>query len=213
MRLKGTLVDWKDDRGFGFIEPADGSARVFCHLKAFEVRVRRPISGDSLTYEVTKDAHGRLNASKVRPAGLEDAGYQSNIGPRRSPRVAKGAPAAQSKSATVGLVSTSIAVSIFLAGVIWLAVVERVPFFAPMIYIAMSGIATLAYAFDKSDAMNDRRRTPELTLHIIELLGGWPGAWIAQKLFRHKSRKVSYRVEFWLCAIVNVGALLWYARV
>lgn len=28
MRFKGALVDWKDDRGFGFIEPAEGSAHL-----------------------------------------------------------------------------------------------------------------------------------------------------------------------------------------
>jgi cold shock CspA family protein len=94
MRLKGTLVDWKDDRGFGFIEPAEGGARIFCHLKAFEVRVRRPMPGDKLTYEVGKDAQGRLNATKVRPVGLEDAQYQSNIGSRRNKKAVRGAASA-----------------------------------------------------------------------------------------------------------------------
>ena len=79
MRLKGTLVEWNDSRGFGFIEPADGGARVFCHVKAFAIRVRRPMPGDRLTYEVTKDAQGRLNAASVRPEGLEDARYNANV--------------------------------------------------------------------------------------------------------------------------------------
>ena len=78
MRFKGTLIDWKDDRGFGFIEPAEGGARIFCHLKAFEVRVRRPMPGDKLTCEVGEDAQGRVCAVRVRPVGLEDARYQSN---------------------------------------------------------------------------------------------------------------------------------------
>lgn len=78
MRFKGTLTDWKDDRGFGFIEPAEGGDRVFCHIKAFDVRVRRPIAGDRVTYELGKDAQGRLTAIKVRPVGLEKAQYQSN---------------------------------------------------------------------------------------------------------------------------------------
>jgi cold shock CspA family protein len=84
MRFKGTLTEWNDDRGFGFIEPAEGGSRVFCHIKAFDVRVRRPIAGDKLTYEVSKDAQGRLNAVKVRPVGLEEAQYQSNIKTHRS---------------------------------------------------------------------------------------------------------------------------------
>jgi cold shock CspA family protein len=42
MRFKGTLTEWKDDRGFGFIEPAEGGGRVFCHIKAFDVRTLSP---------------------------------------------------------------------------------------------------------------------------------------------------------------------------
>lgn len=56
MRFKGTLVDWNDDRGFGFIEPSEGGARIFYHLKAFEVRVHRPMPRDKVTYEIGKDA-------------------------------------------------------------------------------------------------------------------------------------------------------------
>lgn len=84
MCFKGTLVDWKDDRGFGFIEPAEGGARIFCHLKAFDVRVRRSIPGDKVTYEAGKDAQGRVTAVKVRPVGLEEARYQSNVGSHRN---------------------------------------------------------------------------------------------------------------------------------
>lgn len=208
--MKGTLVEWKDDRGFGFIEPAEGGARIFCHLKAFEVRVRRPIPGDKVTYEVGKDAQGRLHAAKVRPVGLEDVRYQSNVGPRRNPKTVQSASAA-SASAPRSLAASGIGIAIFLASVIWLAVVVRVPFFIPMIYVGVSGITIFAYAFDKSAAMNGRRRTPEQALHFLELLGGWPGALIAQQLFRHKSRKLSFRIEFWLCVMANIAALVWYA--
>jgi len=211
MRLKGTLVDWKDDRGFGFIEPAEGGARIFCHLKAFEVRVRRPIPGDKVTYEVGKDAQGRRNAVKVRPVGLEDARYQSNIGSRRSSKAAQRPSSAGSATAPRSLAATYIGISIFLVAVVGLVAIGRVPFFAPVIYLAMSGITMFAYAFDKRAAMNHRQRTPEQTLHLLELLGGWPGALIAQQLFRHKSRKISFRIEFWLCVIANIAALVWYA--
>src|SRR5712671_2296511 len=90
MRLKGTLVEWNDDRGFGFIEPADGGGRVFCHVKAFEVRVRRPMAGDRLTYELSKGSDGRTSAARVRPMGLEDARYQSNVGTQSKSERARG---------------------------------------------------------------------------------------------------------------------------
>jgi uncharacterized membrane protein YsdA (DUF1294 family)/cold shock CspA family protein len=212
MRLKGTIVDWKDDRGFGFIEPSDGAGRIFCHLRAFEVRIRRPVSGDKVTYEVGKDAQGRLAAVKVRPVGLEDARYQSNVRSRRNANAAvRGASSTKSASTRSALAVIYIAVSVFLATTIWLAIVGRMSFFVPIAYIAMSGITMLVYAFDKSAALNSRQRTREQTLHLLELLGGWPGAWIAQQLFRHKSRKMSFQIEFWLCVIVNTAVLIWYA--
>jgi len=33
------------------------------------------------------------------------------------------------------------------------------------------------------------------------LLGGWPGAFLAQRRFRHKCSKVSYQVVFWVIAL------------
>jgi cold shock CspA family protein len=106
MRLKGMLVEWKDDRGFGFIEPAEGGDRVFCHIKAFDVRVRRPIAGDRVTYEVAKDKDGRVRADHVRPVGLEEAGYQSNNRSRRSPRADRSSPV-KSMAAAILLVAVA----------------------------------------------------------------------------------------------------------
>jgi len=34
-------------------------------------------------------------------------------------------------------------------------------------------------------------------LHLAELLGGWPGAFLAQRRLRHKCSKVSYQFAFW----------------
>lgn len=104
MRFKGTLIDWKDDRGFGFIEPAEGGARIFCHVKAFEVRVRRPIAGDKVTYEVGKDAQGRITAIKVRPVGLEGAQYQSNVVPYRNSK-AQQSSAVRNKGISIFLIA------------------------------------------------------------------------------------------------------------
>lgn len=104
MRFKGTLIDWKDDRGFGFIEPAEGGARIFCHVKAFEVRVRRPIAGDKVTYEVGKDARGRITAMKVSPVGFEGAQYQSNTGSHRNSKAPQSS-ALRNKSISIFLIA------------------------------------------------------------------------------------------------------------
>jgi uncharacterized membrane protein YsdA (DUF1294 family) len=67
----------------------------------------------------------------------------------------------------------------------------------------------LLYAFDKSAAANNRWRTPENTLHFVGFLGGWPGALVAQDVFRHKSRKAEFQYVFWLTVVLNCGALAW----
>jgi uncharacterized membrane protein YsdA (DUF1294 family) len=79
------------------------------------------------------------------------------------------------------------------------------------IYPFMSLLAVGLYDYDKKQARVQGQRTPEKVLHGVELLGGWPGALIAQQLFRHKTRKVSYQLLFWL--IVLLHELFWMDRV
>ncbi len=76
-------------------------------------------------------------------------------------------------------------------------------------YVAMSVIAYVAYARDKSAARVGGRRTPEKTLHLMALLGGWPGALLAQRRLRHKSSKPSFLAAFWLTVAINLAALAW----
>lgn len=70
-------------------------------------------------------------------------------------------------------------------------------------YLALNSVTVLMYALDKSAAIQQQRRTPERTLHVLALLGGWPGAWLAQKLWRHKSRKRRFLVVFWLTGLLH----------
>lgn len=207
MSTKGTIVEWNDDRGFGFIEPHGGGARVFCHINAFSVRVRRPQAGDAVTYRATKDTKGRLQASDVRPLGLERAAYSGNGGRSR-----KGARKPSSDAPRQPNAASYLFIVVFAASLVALVAANRISMFVPLIYIAMTGITLFAYAFDKSAAMNNRWRTPESTLHVLALAGGWPGGLIAQKALRHKSSKTSFRVTFWFCVILNVLALATHSR-
>lgn len=78
--------------------------------------------------------------------------------------------------------------------------------------MAMSAATYLAYAADKSAARNGRRRTPERTLHLLALAGGWPGALLAQRVHRHKTKKTSFLTMFWLTVALNCAALGWFIR-
>ncbi|WP_235840234.1 DUF1294 domain-containing protein [Citrifermentans pelophilum] len=75
------------------------------------------------------------------------------------------------------------------------------------VYLAAGTAAAAAYAADKRAAEQGRRRVAERTLHLLGLLGGWPGASLAQWAFRHKTRKRRFVLVFRVTALVNCGAL------
>ena len=83
---------------------------------------------------------------------------------------------------------------------VWLRGETLIPLVA---YGVVSVVAFLLYWSDKRKAREDSWRTPENVLHAVELAGGWPGALIAQQVFRHKTRKVSYQVVFWLIVLLH----------
>lgn len=79
--------------------------------------------------------------------------------------------------------------------------------FLPPWCLAMSLAAYVAYWIDKSAAVRGDWRIKESTLHLFEVLGGWPGALLAQRRLHHKNRKVSYQIEFFLLVILDLGVL------
>jgi uncharacterized membrane protein YsdA (DUF1294 family) len=74
----------------------------------------------------------------------------------------------------------------------------------------VSAAAFAAYGLDKAAAQRGGRRTPENVLHFLALTGGWPGAFVAQRVFRHKTRKTGFQAVFWLTVVANCGALWWW---
>ncbi|CAN5678644.1 hypothetical protein BH09PLA1_BH09PLA1_22270 [soil metagenome] len=76
-------------------------------------------------------------------------------------------------------------------------------------YAVLSVITALTYAADKYLATRGRRRVSERTLHLLELLGGWPGTLVAQQVFRHKRRKASFFLVTWGIAIAHLAMLGW----
>ena len=73
-------------------------------------------------------------------------------------------------------------------------------------------IAFVAHGRDKRAARRGRRRTPERTLHLLELIGGWPGALLAMTVFHHKTRKASYFLVTALIVLVWTAAGMLVAR-
>lgn len=87
-----------------------------------------------------------------------------------------------------------------------------VPGWTAAIYGGMSLATLAAFGWDKAAAARGARRIPERTLHLLELLGGWPGALLGAALFRHKTRKPSYLLATGAVAIVHVMAWGWILR-
>jgi uncharacterized membrane protein YsdA (DUF1294 family) len=100
--------------------------------------------------------------------------------------------------------------ALFFGVICGLAARGLLPLAVPAMYLVASIVSAIAYARDKAAAERGAWRTRERTLHVLALAGGWPGALVAQRVFRHKSRKAPFRIAFWITVVVNCGALAWF---
>ena len=78
-----------------------------------------------------------------------------------------------------------------------------------LLTVACSLIAFVLYGLDKHRAKKSLPRISERTLHLLSLLGGWPGAHLAQRLFRHKTLRISFRLVFWLTVTIHLTIIGW----
>lgn len=227
MELQGTLKRWNDDKGFGFIRPAAGGEEVFVHISAVRGD-QRPRVGEPVAYIAARDEQGRLRCKHMRAAGalsLDDPSI------RRRPRTAVAATDAAKSSA--GRASRPAAVSargkrrqggidnllLKLVLLAWLCVLpvwgslQALAAGWPWIgsgYLLLSLASFCQYWSDKRRAQAGQWRTRESRLHLFALLGGWPGALMAQQVFRHKTRKLDFQIICWGC--VAVHQVFWLER-
>ena len=195
MRARGRLTEWNDDRGFGFVTPLDGGPRVFAHVSEFPRDKRRPTVLDLVEYTHELDERNRPRATGVTFLVPTVRG-RSARSPQSSP---------ESLLIPVAIVGSLALMLILLAalGVLPSAIVGMFGVF--------SAIAFVAYGLDKAAAERGARRTPETTLHMLALLGGWPGALVAQRVYHHKTRKASFQLIFWLTVAINCAFVAVFA--
>lgn len=165
-RIAGRVSEWVEERGFGWVE--HGGVRLFAHIREFR-KGRVPVKGDEVTFVPGLDPLGR-------PCALRLILKKEHDGP--------------GPWACVQL--SVLMVLPFLAGL-------KLPLAAwavPGAMLVVSVAAWRIYRSDKKAAEAGAWRFSETMLHLLELLGGWPGAFLAQKRYHHKTRKASYQVIF-----------------
>lgn len=216
MELRGTLKSWNDQKGFGFIRPEQPGDAVFVHISVVRGD-RRPAPGDRVLYVAGRDGQGRPRAEHVRldaPVTLDRPEIRQRPLHARSVERSPADPSARRPSPPCQWLALKLA--LFVALLIlplwgclaaWQAQRSVV---LPVAYGSASLIAFLLYWKDKRSALRGEWRTPESTLHLAELLCGWPGALVAQQAFRHKTRKPGFQGVCWV--IVLAHQVFWIDR-
>jgi uncharacterized membrane protein YsdA (DUF1294 family)/cold shock CspA family protein len=197
-RLTGTVASWNDERGFGFVAPERGGGTIFVHISGYRDDARRPVVGDVVDFELRPADRGRRQAGDVV--------------------LVRASPAAPARAATRsrrrrGLVASDVVALAAVVAFAALAVVVHLawgplPVFVPVLYLGASLASFLAYAGDKRAAVSGGWRISESSLIALGIVGGWPGGILAQRIFRHKTRKTSFIVSFWSGVLLNVVAFV-----
>lgn len=194
MRETGELVDWDDNRGFGFIQRPTGSERIFVHVKAIRQSYTRPRLGDRLSYTVGPGRNGKLAALDVDISGAN---------PRSREAAQRGAP-----EMPFARNSNRVWAALALIVLLMVAIItNRLPLWGALPYILLGVVSFVAYHDDKVAAKTGLWRTSEYRLHSLDLLFGIIGGLLAQHVYRHKTSKPAFRAITWAITAVHLGLL------
>jgi len=202
MKRQGRLVRWEAERGFGFIRSPGGSADVFVHLRDFVDRQLTPQVGMELGFDEIHVGGKGPRAMAVHAAGAAQPRARRATAHPRGRRATAASSSSPSSMLPIGVLLLGYAG--LLGYGVWTA---RLPPIALGVLLLASLLTFAVYGFDKSAAQAGRWRTAESTLHLLSLAGGWPGAWCAQRLFRHKSRKAGFMAVYWATVLMNIAAV------
>lgn len=178
MEIEGVLQDWHDDKGYGFIAIEGSRTRYFAHIHAFRSKYPRPRDGDKCSFSATSDSEGRPRATQILRPGFDQT----------------------RPSYTIPFLTSA-------AYALWIGFLYHqglIPNEMPIALVALSLVSFGLYGLDKRRAKRHAFRISEARLHLIDLLGGWPGGWFAQLFFRHKISKPSFYYMFYLGILIHI---------
>lgn len=192
MRYEGKIVKWDDDKGFGFIRATQDSKDVFLHISQIHRLKKRPVINELVSYDIVKDETGRFRAANVCYV-LDKANLKN------------------SSTSVSFSCSFLIFIFLFLTFVIERSLKGFLPPWFPLLVLGANLITFLYYYQDKISALKNDWRTSENTLHWFSLIGGWGGAYIAQKIFKHKRKKQSFMLTYKLTVLINCLVIILYS--
>ncbi|MBB5203905.1 uncharacterized membrane protein YsdA (DUF1294 family)/cold shock CspA family protein [Inhella inkyongensis] len=198
---RGRVSQWDAAKGLGFVQPEAGGPRLL--LRRVDLAGRLRFTAPALNEPVRFTRAGPREAPRatqvhtLRPPPVERV--------PRSPTARSGSPEQQSRQLSSQRLLI-IPVFALLLGAIHLAWPLAKP--VPMLYSALSMALFVVYGLDKWAAKRGTARVAETSLHLIALMGGWPGALLGQHIFRHKTAKPSFLRWTWAMVALNLLLLV-----
>lgn len=180
-RVHANLVEWKDDKGYGFARLPGGTDRIFVHAKSFHTDSSRPKKGDLVELEVIKGRNGRPAGQDVRLLG----------------------PLAMDGVLPYHLVTASLLLIVLFL----LVAIDRAPFSLVAYYAVAGALSIYMYRYDKQAAIDGKWRIKESWLLGADLAGGIIGGLLAQHRYRHKKSKSSFQVHTFIIVAIHAGLM------
>lgn len=205
MNKTGKVIRWEAGRGFGFIEGTADTQDVFFHVKDVQ-RGWTPQVGQVVRYELVHVGGKGPRAVAVQGLAPRSTGRvpASNHAPMRG-RARVASPASAPRDPWLRPILWAALLWAAVLG--WASATQRLPAWVVPAWLGLNVWTFVVYWRDKWAAQRGQWRTPENSLHLWSLLGGWPGARIAQQILRHKSRKEAFQTTYWATLVVHVVAV------
>ncbi|MBU1176230.1 MAG: cold shock and DUF1294 domain-containing protein [Alphaproteobacteria bacterium] len=179
-RVQASLVEWKDDKGYGFARLPGGTDRVFVHIRSLQHNVPRPKKGDMLELELIDGKKG--------PAA-------QNVRVLNEAEIAHSLPY-HVVTATMLFILAQLVV-----------ILGKAPFGLVVYYALAGALSIYLYGRDKQAAIAGRWRVSESHLLTVDLMGGIIGGLLAQQRYWHKTSKQRFQMRVFVIVVLHAGLL------